>query len=325
MIIFQHFSTAIGVTPTPFRELTDWSIDHLHLTRSRSGNRYVIAAVDRFSKYLVCQPVESLSQQTCASFLRLLFTLFPDAASVYGDNAFDNVVCDKICKENNVQLDYTASNNSRSNNVERQNGTIRPLLDRHLKAENGHPDDWDLYLPRICQAYNQTQQCRATKWNDSAAAWSPSQCRKRPSRWLGFISTTHLPGIQPDSSRHHKNISVPLGSQQNTHTTNRTIQYRIPRYTQSAGTHTSTQLKKQIFCTNFRQNPHLTTWYRNSHPLQCQIYADSCQNSTRLRLHCENTEIWQRSLQRHTRGKTSYFGNYPREQHDFIQIRISCR
>ena len=156
MIIFQHFSTAIGVTPTPFRELTDWSIDHLHLTRSRSGNRYVIAAVDRFSKYLVCQPVESLSQQTCASFLRLLFTLFPDAASVYGDNAFDNVVCDKICKENNVQLDYTASNNSRSNNVERQNGTIRPLLDRHLKAENGHPDDWDLYLPRICQAYNQT-------------------------------------------------------------------------------------------------------------------------------------------------------------------------
>ena len=149
-------STAIGETPTPFRELTDWSIDHVHLTRSRSSNRYIIAAVDRFSKYLICQAVESMSMNHCASFLRFIFTVFPDASAVYADNAFDNAPCKSVCDENEVTIDYSASHNSRSNNVERQNGTIRALLERYIVAQKSHPDDWDLQLPRICQAYNQT-------------------------------------------------------------------------------------------------------------------------------------------------------------------------
>ena len=149
-------STVIGETPTPFRELTDWSIDHVHLSRSRSGNRYLIAAVDRFSKYLICQPVESLSQDRCATFLRFLFTAFPDVSLIYGDNAFDNADCKHACDQNDVQLDFSASHNSRSNNIERQNGTIRPLLERHLRSTATHPDDWDLVIPRICHAYNQT-------------------------------------------------------------------------------------------------------------------------------------------------------------------------
>ena len=149
--------TFLGITDTPERELQWLCVDHLHMTRSRSNNKYCLTVLDPFSKFAAAIPTRSLEMDEASRALSSILSVWPDVEQVKADNAFDSSLFKEMLKSHDVTPKFTASHNSRSNNVERTHVDLRRLSER-FSIENGrdYNDDWEYGVQSALKSINST-------------------------------------------------------------------------------------------------------------------------------------------------------------------------
>lgn len=121
---------------------------------SSKGNRFLLVAVDYFTKYVVMKPVRRATSQAIVSFLESVFltygvprTLLLDNASAHKSKEFDNFVK----KFSIPQVFYNLFYHPQVNPVERVNRTIGTAIRCFIKDSH---KKWDTQIPEIQMAIN---------------------------------------------------------------------------------------------------------------------------------------------------------------------------
>jgi hypothetical protein len=127
------------------------------LDKSRNGNRYICAAVCRYSGYLVAWPTRN---QSAANIARQLYTKLvcvhgiPDRIVSDNGGCFISDIWKEMSKLMNIKLTTTAPYSPQSNSrIERANLSMANCL---RAVVSKHPTDWDIHLPTIVAALNAT-------------------------------------------------------------------------------------------------------------------------------------------------------------------------
>ena len=109
-----------------------------------------------FSKFFLTSPTKTLSMDEIQPILSLILTQHRSIRNLKADNAFNNGWLKEICRIHEVNLYFTSSHNSRSNNVERYHRTMRESLQKQMELGGLGPDDWETGLVRVNQVMNMT-------------------------------------------------------------------------------------------------------------------------------------------------------------------------
>ena len=125
------------------------------LTETTNGNKYIIAAIDYFSKYLITKATPNYTAFTTAKFLFedviCKHGLFYKLISDQGRN-FESKVIEELTKLLKIKKVKTSAYNPKANGeIERINKTIKQMLKNYV---NEFHTDWDEYLCQITYAYN---------------------------------------------------------------------------------------------------------------------------------------------------------------------------
>jgi len=131
------------------------SVDLIDLLGSTRGNRYVLAIIDHFTRYLQLIPLPNKEAQTVAdAFIKDYVTLFGPPRLLVADNGreFHNRLFSQVCRIIRTQTHYTTRYHPEANGmVERSNRVVKDAL-ATLIGE--HPNDWDEKLPFVRLALN---------------------------------------------------------------------------------------------------------------------------------------------------------------------------
>ncbi|EYC38726.1 hypothetical protein Y032_0699g1624, partial [Ancylostoma ceylanicum] len=132
-------------------------IDILEMGPTSSGNRYILAVIDHFTKYGGAYAVPSKSAELIARVFferwiadggRLPKQLLSDQGP-----EFDNKVLSELCNTFGLKQIFTKGYNPRENGLtERFNKTLLGMLRKKVKI----PVEWDKLLPYCVLAYNTT-------------------------------------------------------------------------------------------------------------------------------------------------------------------------
>ena len=128
-------------------------LDPLPVTEK--GNKYVLAAVDHFTRWVEAFPIRNQEATTVAKKLvDELFCRFSPPQQLHSDQGrqFESELIEEICKLLEIRKSRTTPYHPQGNGmVERIN---RTLLDMFATTAHNHPSDWDLYIRKVCLAYN---------------------------------------------------------------------------------------------------------------------------------------------------------------------------
>ena len=135
----------------PFQML---SIDFIGpLPRSRSGNQFILAVSDCFSKFVFLKALPRATSKAVCRFLEeQIFLLFGVPQSIICDNAtcFTSREFNNFVESYHVQkIFYNARYHPQHNPVERVNRTIISSISAYLHENHRL---WDVHLPKIAQA-----------------------------------------------------------------------------------------------------------------------------------------------------------------------------
>src|SRR3954453_5068185 len=77
---------------------------------AKSGYKYLLFAVDKFTKWIEAKPVKKADRKTATKFLRELIYRFGYPHSIHTDNGknFAKGEMAKFCKEKGIRLDLAA-------------------------------------------------------------------------------------------------------------------------------------------------------------------------------------------------------------------------
>src|SRR6478735_3141648 len=146
----------VPVSVKPFDRI---AIDVKHVQTSRSGHRYIVAAIDYLTKYVEARPLRFQTSSEIALFL------YEDIICRHGcptilvtDNGkpFLSGLVRKVCQAYSIIHKTTTPYNPQSNGlIERFNRTLGQILQKRSDTEK---EDWDLYLPATLFAYRSIKQ-----------------------------------------------------------------------------------------------------------------------------------------------------------------------
>ena len=124
------------------------------------GNKYVLAAVDHFTRWVEAFPIRNqeafpIRNQEATIVARKLvdelFCRFSPPEQLQG-RQFESELIEEICKLLEIRKSRTTPYHPQGNGmVKRFN---RTLLDMLATTAHNHPSDWDLYIRKVCLAYN---------------------------------------------------------------------------------------------------------------------------------------------------------------------------
>lgn len=146
----------VAVSAKPFDRV---ALDVKHVQTSRSGHRYIIAAIDYLTKYVEARPLRFQNASEIALFV------YEDIICRHGcptimvsDNGkpFLSDLIRQVCRNYNIIHKTTTPYNPQSNGlIERFNRTLGQILQRRSYEEKL---DWDAYLPATLFAYRSIKQ-----------------------------------------------------------------------------------------------------------------------------------------------------------------------
>src|SRR3954466_11415721 len=104
---------------------------------AKSGYKYLLVAVDKFTKWIEAKPVKSADGKTATKFLRELIYRFGYPHSIITDNGtkFTKGEMAEFCKEKGIRLDLAAIAHPEGNGqAERANQSVLHGLKPHLQV-----------------------------------------------------------------------------------------------------------------------------------------------------------------------------------------------
>ena len=123
------------------------------LTESPSGNKYILMAVDQFTKWLECYPLPDQSANLIAkALIENFFSRFGMPLEIHSDQGanFTGNLFRAMCNQLEIHKTRTTPYRPQSNGqVERYNRTLLNMV-RTLRSKN--VSEWDMYLPHIASA-----------------------------------------------------------------------------------------------------------------------------------------------------------------------------
>ncbi|KAI6649016.1 hypothetical protein LOD99_6899 [Oopsacas minuta] len=124
------------------------------LQESTSGNKYIVAISDHFSKWSEASAIPDKTSKSVADFLYLVVcrlgcmdTLISDQGREFVNEVIDYLL-DILQTEHRISSAYHPETNGQR---ERDNRTLKSAL---VKLVNERGDDWDMYIPGILFAYH---------------------------------------------------------------------------------------------------------------------------------------------------------------------------
>ena len=134
------------------------SIDILGpLPVTEEGNKYVLAAVDHFTRWVEAFPIRNQEATTVArKLVDELFCRFSPLEQLHSDQGqqFEAELIEEICKLLEIRKSCTCM----APYPPQGNGMVkrfnRTLLDMLATTAHNHPSDWDLYIRKFCLVYN---------------------------------------------------------------------------------------------------------------------------------------------------------------------------
>ena len=131
--------------------------DLLELTKTANGNKYVLALMDAFTKFVNVYPVSNQRADTIADII--LNHYMPEHGVIeqlHTDQGggFEAKLMKEVCEILQIRKTRTTGYHPQSNGlIERFNRTLINMLAKH---HEGHPEDWDKHLSLTSMAYNST-------------------------------------------------------------------------------------------------------------------------------------------------------------------------
>jgi transposase InsO family protein len=127
------------------------------LTTTASGCRFIIVAIDYFSKWVEAKAVKSFNAETTAKFIiERIFLRFGIPKSIISDQGpnFEADLTKQLCDQFRVRkLRSTAYHPQGNGAVERENRSIKEMLRAYEANDN---KKWDEYIPYVTFARNTT-------------------------------------------------------------------------------------------------------------------------------------------------------------------------
>ena len=131
-------------------------VDTMELPHSFRGYKYVLNAIDQYSKWFASEPLKDKTSLSCAkAFSNILAGLPKIPKSVMSDNGteFTGNEFVKLLQDFNIQQKFVTPYSPQSNGlVERVNSTLLNVLTGLCPV----PTDWDKYLKQAVIIYNNT-------------------------------------------------------------------------------------------------------------------------------------------------------------------------
>ena len=141
--------------PAPAKPWDVVSIDLLQLPLSRQGSRYLLVAVDHFSRFVVVAPLANKTAEAVAhALVANVFCQYSTPRVLLSDNGleFRNTVLERICEEFGIKQTFTVAYHPSSNGLcERTN---RKLLEGLRPILNGNTSTWEDWLPHVVGCVN---------------------------------------------------------------------------------------------------------------------------------------------------------------------------
>lgn len=141
----------IPIPIVPFHQV---AMDILHLPQSRGTHRYIIVAIDYFSKWVEARPlIMANTIEVCNFFIEDVITRHATPKVLITDNGspFSSAVMSQLCMDFNIKQRFISAYHAASNGlVERFNRTLGMAM--RMLPEELKPD-WHLYLPMLLFAY----------------------------------------------------------------------------------------------------------------------------------------------------------------------------
>lgn len=175
-------------------------------TRSKKGRRYLITAMDQFSRWTEAYPVNNADFKKVAEVLEKEFFSrfgFPNIVLTDNGSHFTSKFWKTWCERLNITHHTTAVYSARQNPVERANGNIKTKLRSFLAANNKTHNCWDENISNILN--NSTNS--TTKFSPAEILFGRRlQC---PNDWPDNSITNKV--LDPESEgvkRINENISI---------------------------------------------------------------------------------------------------------------------
>ena len=124
----------------------------------RSGHRYILTAMDGFSRFAVAVPLKDKTAKTVSQALMShWFAPFGRPQILYSDlgTEFTAKITRDLCQGLRIETRYSLPDHHQSNSVERLHKTIAGSL-RTKMAEGADLEDWTEVLPIVIAYYNAT-------------------------------------------------------------------------------------------------------------------------------------------------------------------------
>ncbi|KAG1398305.1 hypothetical protein G6F58_011349 [Rhizopus delemar] len=146
----------VAVSTKPFDRI---ALDVKHVQASRTGYRYIIAAIDYLTKYVEAKPIRFQTASEISLFLyEEIICRHGCPTIIVSDNGkpFLSKLLQEVCKTYTIIHKTTTPYNPQSNGlIERFNRTLGQILQKRSKEEK---EDWDAYLPAALFAYRTIKQ-----------------------------------------------------------------------------------------------------------------------------------------------------------------------
>lgn len=128
------------------------------LAEENDGVRYLLTAIDMFSKFAVCIPMKNKKQQSAMrAFTKMFPILKPKVLMTDSGGEFTGGNIKRFLLENGVRH-FTPGSNIKCSGVERFNKTIQRKLYHHMTSRGS--DRYIDVLPRIVESYNNSVHAR---------------------------------------------------------------------------------------------------------------------------------------------------------------------
>lgn len=194
-----HTKSTIVSYPTPTGKFQVWQIDLFgELPITPSGHRYVFTAVDMFSKYLFCLPMQNKDTLSTAEALIQLISLFGCPQTLMSDNGteFNSKVMTHVCETLHIPQEFSPSFVHHCLGAcERTHGTLADRLTPFMKDHN-----WLQVLAPIVFSINNSV--------SNSLGYSPHEIvfLERPAFPLSPVSSPNLSSIPNDMHSYVKNF-----------------------------------------------------------------------------------------------------------------------
>jgi hypothetical protein len=135
-----------------------WGLDFVHLPKTDNGNRYVLVAIDYFTKWPEARATQNMRADTVAQFIREeIIGRHGCPLIIQSDrgSSFDNQLISDLLKRYNIKQKLVAPYRPQSNGlVERFNKTLGTAL---AKLAQHDVRTWDRELSDVLCAYRETE------------------------------------------------------------------------------------------------------------------------------------------------------------------------